>query len=80
VLMALVAMLGMVTAYRTATAEVACTAPNGAPPEMRLVVAICAKRDQIFDSVIAKGTARTNMMHLEAFRSCATLAYPSVSL
>jgi len=62
--MALVAMLGMVTAYRTATAEVACTAPNGAPPEMRLVVAICAKSDQIFGIIIAKRATRTNMVYL----------------
>jgi len=63
---------------------VACTVPNNAlrlsVGEMRLVVAICAKRDQIFDSVIAKRAARTNMMHLKAFRGSAILAPPSVSL
>ena len=45
-----------------------------------VTVAIGAKGNQVFGSIVAKGTARTNMMHLEAFRSSATLASPSVSL
>jgi hypothetical protein len=54
-------------------------AMNQSIAEMKMIVAICAKSDQIFSSIIAKCTARTNMMHLEAFRSSATLTSPTVS-
>jgi len=47
---------------------------------MKLAVAVDAKSNQVHGGIIAKGTARMNMMHLETFRSSATLASPSVSL
>ena len=48
--------------------------------EVRLAVAIGAKSDQIFSSIIAKRAARTNMVHLKAFRDSAILASPAISL
>jgi len=45
-----------------------------------VTVAICAKSDQIFGGIVAKGTARTNMVYLKAFRGSATLASPTIPL
>jgi hypothetical protein len=47
---------------------------------MKLAVAVDAKSNQIHGGIIAKGTARMNMMHLKAFRSSAILASPTISL
>jgi small basic protein len=55
-------------------------AMNQSIPEMKPIVAICAKSDQIFGSIIAKSTARANMVYLKAFRSSAILTSPAVSL
>jgi small basic protein len=48
--------------------------------EVRLAVAIGAKSDQVFGSIVAKRTTRTNMVHLKAFRGSAILAAPAISL
>ena len=45
-----------------------------------ITVAICAKRDQIFGGIVAKRTARTNMVYLKLFRGSATLASPTIPL
>jgi hypothetical protein len=45
-----------------------------------VTVAISTKRDQIFASIIAKCAARTNMVHLKAFRGSAILAAPAIPL
>ena len=55
-------------------------AMNQSIAEMKMIVAICAKSDQIFGSIIAKSTARANMVYLKAFRSSAILTSPAVSL
>jgi hypothetical protein len=48
--------------------------------EVRLVVTIGAKSNQVFGSIIATCTARTNMVYLKAFRSSAILASPAIPL
>jgi hypothetical protein len=47
---------------------------------MKLTMAIGAKSNQVFSSVIAKRTPRTNMVYLKVFRGSAILASPPVSL
>jgi hypothetical protein len=47
---------------------------------MCLTVTIGAKSNQVFGSIIAKSAARTNMVHLKAFRGSTILASPSISL
>jgi hypothetical protein len=46
--------------------------------EMKLTMAICAKSDQVFVSVIAKCASRTNMVDLETIRATAILASPAI--
>ena len=46
--------------------------------KMTLTMAICAKGDQIFGSIIAKRATRTNMVHLKLFRGTAILASPTI--
>ena len=48
--------------------------------EMKLAMAARAESNQIFCSIIAKRSARTNMVHLKAFRGSAILASPAISL
>jgi small basic protein len=47
---------------------------------MKLTVTICAESNQVFGSIIAKRTTRTNMVYLKAFRGSAVLASPAISL
>jgi hypothetical protein len=47
--------------------------------EMKLAMAARAESNQIFCS-IAERSARTNMVHLKAFRASAILASPAISL
>jgi hypothetical protein len=47
---------------------------------MNLTMAIGAKGNQVFGSIVAKRATRTNMMYLKAFGGSAVLTSPAIPL